>query len=688
MDFSTISQSPYPLVAFIISLVILCILVIKKKGQMNDDKTHIELCKNTLQEILNDKTNKDIDVLLGQHNKDIDFDKIYDDLKTRNSKRKNSDFKWINKVIFFPLFFVIILTACQNSNINGSKFTTISITFAFISSLLSLILSIVLLIKKRSFEKNAKLLISEATNKTNEESPDYLIRRAEEYNNIGEIGLSNADYEQALVLLQKNKSDGLKVSRIMHLLANQYRDAKEYDKSESHYKNAISVLNEIDFKINPFAFKELIKVQNDYGNMLVSCGKTDKALGIFANALNLFQNNNTTEDDYLMLNAMTLNNLAIQKKLKNEFYDALNYYNQALSIYRGLTKKDQILYQSYLASTLNNLGNLHRNIGKYIEAEKEYLEALEKYRQLAEITPETYLADVATTLNNLGILHSDTGKYGDAEKELAEALEIRRKLVESSPEAYLPDVALTLNSLGILHSVTGKHVDAEKELTEALEIRRKLAEASPEAYLPDVAKTLGNLGNLHRNTGKHTEAEKEFDEILTIFRQLAEAAPEAYLPYVAMTLNNLGALHYDTGKHGDAEKDFGEALEIYRKLTEFSPEAYLPDVATTLNNLGILHKNTGKHGDAEKEYGEALEIRRKLAESSPEAYLPYVATTLFNMAIFRMEQGNLTEAAQMAQESLEKYQTMAELSHAAFDQYVEKAKNLLEEIRAKQAEEE
>ena len=275
----------------------------------------------------------------------------------------------------------------------------------------------------------------------------------------------------------------------------------------------------------------------------------------------------------------------------------------------------------------------------------------------------------------------DNNQFADSQCVYEEVLEKYRKLGKSTPEAYLPDVAATLNNLGNLHSVTGKHGDAEKEYGEALEKYRKLAESTPEAYLPYVATTLNNLGNLHSDTGKHGDAEKEYGEALEKYRKLAESTPEAYLPDVAMTLNNLGILHSDTDK-------YGEALEIYRKLAESSPEAYLPYVAQTLNNLGVLHHDTGKHGDAEKEYGEALEKYRKLAETSPEAYLPYVAGTLFNMALFRMKQGKLSEAVLMAQESLEKYQTMAELSPAAFNKDVEDAKDLLEEIRVKQAEEE
>ena len=112
------------------------------------------------------------------------------------------------------------------------------------------------------------------------------------------------------------------------------------------------------------------------------------------------------------------------------------------------------------------------------------------------------------------------------------------------------------------------------------------------------------------------------------------------------------------------------------------------DVCGGLHKLGVELYHINSFRMAESKMIRLLEFYRNRAESSPEAYLPDVAMTLFNLAFFRMEQGKLIEAEQLAQESLEKYQTMAELSHAAFDQYVEKAKNLLEEIRAKQAEKE
>lgn len=265
-----------------------------------------------------------------------------------------------------------------------------------------------------------------------------------------------------------------------------------------------------------------------------------------------------------------------------------------------------------------------------------------------------------------------------------EALGIYCKLSKSSPIIYMSEVATTLDNMGTLHLNVGKYKDAELEYREALEIRRKLAESSPEFYLPEVASTLNNLGNLYRYTLKYDESEKNYKEALGIRLRLAESNPAK----LAATLNNLGLLYNDEKKYEEAEKKYKEALKIFSRMTESNPEVYIPDMAMTLNNLGNIYIVTNKLVEAEKEYKEALEKYRELAKVSHEVYWPDVAMTLFNFALLKYGQGKLSEAVLMAQESLEKYQTMAKLNPDTFKNKAEKAKKLLEEIRAKQAEKE
>jgi tetratricopeptide (TPR) repeat protein len=171
----------------------------------------------------------------------------------------------------------------------------------------------------------------------------------------------------------------------------------------------------------------------------------------------------------------------------NQFHLAEPYYQRVLREFRNE------LSAEYYAVTLNNLAVLHRARNEYEAAEAEFTEALAIYRKSAEKNPQTYLPDVADTLNNLAVLHAARNEYEAAEAEYNEALAIRRGLAAKNPQAYLPDVAMTLNNLAVLHCARNEHEAAEAEYNEALAIRRGLAAKNPQAYLPDVAMTLINF---------------------------------------------------------------------------------------------------------------------------------------------------------------------------------------------------
>ena len=392
------------------------------------------------------------------------------------------------------------------------------------------------------------------------------------------------------------------------------------------------------------------------------------------------------QDSKIMLDGQELGNISNL---------SLAYNNKP---YQKLSKEVSDLEKDLLSlKTSNPKSSSIPLLEKELSEKKKELQNFEKaLMEMAQTITRITTADPDDKRVALAQKEFEEGNYHNAldilnrEEILADAaqcekdFETAKALADKAKEKYRAKIETIVLRIQYLSVAKVKNWVSEcKELYEKAVLHARKCYPDPE-----LADLLFKQAYFLQDNNQFADSQCVYEEVLEKYRKLAESTSEAYLPYVATTLNNLGELHRVTGKHDEAEKEFGEALEIRRKLAESTPEAYLPYVAQTLNNLGNLHSDTGKHGDAEKEYGEALEKYRKLAESTPEAYLPYVAGTLFNMALFRMKQGKLSEAAQMAQESLEKYQTMAELSHAAFDQYVEKAKNLLEKIRAKQAEEE
>ena len=146
----------------------------------------------------------------------------------------------------------------------------------------------------------------------------------------------------------------------------------------------------------------------------------------------------------------------------NKFTEAERYYQQLLT---GLVSE---MPRFMKAMTLNNLAVLHKAKNEYGPALKEYEEALTIHRRLAEANPAAYLPYVATTLNNLAILHSDKNEYESALGEYEEALAIRRELARVNPATYLPDVAMTLinHSIFYLRDQTNR----EKSIEDAVEV--------------------------------------------------------------------------------------------------------------------------------------------------------------------------------------------------------------------------
>ena len=201
-------------------------------------------------------------------------------------------------------------------------------------------------------------------------------------------------------------------------------------------------------------------------------------------------------------------------------------FNQSESFYQKYLEEFVGGDQSKRAMTLNNLAVLHRAKNELAQAEAEYVEALEIRRELAAVNPAAYLPDVAMTLNNLANLHRAKNELAQAEAEYVEALAIRRKLAAVNPAAYLPDVAGTLNNLAVLHRAKNELAQAEAEYIEALAIYRKLAAVNPAAYLPDVAMTLINVAIYHVQSAPNRERSIRYAlEALTILLPIVEDVP-------------------------------------------------------------------------------------------------------------------------------------------------------------------
>ena len=88
---------------------------------------------------------------------------------------------------------------------------------------------------------------------------------------------------------------------------------------------------------------------------------------------------------------------------------------------RATTQASQETIQTH-GSVEVTFGNAYIYVSRPKDALEHLQEALRVFKELSRESPDEFLPDVAATLNNLGVLYSDTGRPDRAAQALKEAL--------------------------------------------------------------------------------------------------------------------------------------------------------------------------------------------------------------------------------------------------------------------------
>ena len=152
---------------------------------------------------------------------------------------------------------------------------------------------------------------------------------------------------------------------------------------------------------------------------------------------------------YAVSSYMYFNNLfeyAYFLQQHNQHNEAERYYQEAMKRFGSE------LDAPSRAMTLNNLGVLQKDKNEFEDALKLYKEALEIYRKLAQSNPQTYLPDVAVTLINLSIFYQGSQPDKEASVKYAmEALKILTPFLERVPytQQYAQTARQVLQDWGV-----------------------------------------------------------------------------------------------------------------------------------------------------------------------------------------------------------------------------------------------
>ncbi|MEC4867887.1 MAG: tetratricopeptide repeat protein, partial [Jaaginema sp. PMC 1078.18] len=294
-----------------------------------------------------------------------------------------------------------------------------------------------------------------------------------------------------------------------------------------------------------------------------------------------------------------------------ELQQALDYYNQALSIVRAVGDR------SGEATTLNNIGVIYSDLGEKQQALDYYNQALLLKRAVGDKGGE------ASTLSNIGVLYNFLGEKQQALDYLNQALPILRTVGDKGGEAS------TLSNIGLVYSSLGEKQQALDYYNQALPLRRAVGDRRGEAS------TLSNIGLVYSSLGNQQQALDYYNQALPILRTVGDRRGEA------TTLNNIGLVYNSLGEKQQALNYYNQALPLRRDIGDRNGEA------NSLYNLAASEYNRGKFATALPHIEAAIEIIEDLRSKigSQELRTSYFATVqnyyqLYIDLLMRLHQQN------------------------------------------------
>ena len=325
--------------------------------------------------------------------------------------------------------------------------------------------------------------------------------------------------QQEANLLKNNKvlSDLMLFDSQLDMMQGRYSDAKE---------KLIEVIkkkteNEDNFGLTK-SHIELAKLEKYLNNEVSS------------NENNLMALELAKANEFLLLQAEVLNNIAISKKGKKMIEDAIALYDESFEI------STKIGDRTGIAKILHNKANILKSNNRLNEAKLMYFESLEILRSLGD------KRRIAFPLTALGDIKVIEGKIEEAKELFLESLSIRRKLDDKK------GICTSLTDIARLNFNQGKTEEAEQLYKECLDIRIELGEKK------GISNALNRLGFLNFEVGELAQSKAFYLEALMLESELNEP------PGI------IGTIHRAFSLFEDSERDnyYGIAKSLTNETTE------------------------------------------------------------------------------------------------------------------------
>ena len=265
----------------------------------------------------------------------------------------------------------------------------------------------------------------------------------------------------------------------------------------------------------------------------IFCPVLSQALLKFEQSLKLYQTQNNK-----LGQANCFTNIGIIYSILGESQKALDYFNQALPIYKTVAVRDR----NAEASVLNDIGIVYNRLGESQKALDYYNKALPIYKAVGDLRGE------ARALGNIGNVYINLGELQKALDYHNQALPIYKTIGDRNDEAT------GLNNIGNIYSILGESQKALDYYNQAFPIYKAVGDRNGEA------RALNNMGRNYDSLGERQKALDYYNQALPIYKAVGNRSGEAF------SLYNLALSHYLQKNLEQALSDINSAIAIVEDL--------------------------------------------------------------------------------------------------------------------------
>src|SRR5919199_1133734 len=278
--------------------------------------------------------------------------------------------------------------------------------------------------------------------------------------NMGEVYQEQNEYEKAISFYQQalaiRKELGYKsrAGATLNAIGGIYVKLGQYAKALESYRQALAFFKENDDKPGEFAARGYIALA--YQKLGQNSQYSDLAQEISAFS---------DDADYSTWLEFYQQALAIAGKIGVQLEEGLTYNDlpkKVESAQEDLANARKAGNKKDEARKLINLGVIYNSKGQYSKALEFYKQALPIYKEIGDKEEQ------GNNLNYIGVSYSNQSQYSQALEFFQQALAIRQKIGDKPGEGQ------TLNNIGFCYNALEKYANAEKTLFDAIEVWESL----------------------------------------------------------------------------------------------------------------------------------------------------------------------------------------------------------------------